>query len=286
MIDTCGTRYEIKEKGDGLWFFNEWEQFLRSVGLQEFDDFIHLSGTVMDRNRRSVVYRLELGVEKTVFYIKIHKNYVKKGLATFFRKVPYNKIELNNMMHYARAGLDELEPVAWGWRSGQEDVSFLILKELDGYISLKEWLESPQCSSARKRKKVAAAVARMLAMMHGNGLAHIDLFTWHIFLKQDGDGITAHPIDLERTKAQGRFPWSQWLIRRKQANDLAVLHLTVPWPQVNFAERMRFYHMYCRERGIDGKDRSFLKLVVAIARHRGRKRKFKVYGVAGQLTQR
>jgi len=124
----------------------------------------------------------------------------------------------------------------------------------------------------------------MLAKMHCGGLAHIDLFSWHVFVKKTGEGhFLAHPIDLERTKVKGGWPWSQWLIRRKQANDLAVLHLTVPWPQVSSAERMRFYHAYCKSLGIRKKDRSFLKLILATARHRGRKRKFKPFGVAARL---
>lgn len=286
MIDTAGTRYEIMKKGESLWFLNDWEEFLGSVGLEELDDFLRLSGKEMDRNRRSVVYRLELGVNKTVFYIKIHRNYVKKGLGTFFRKIPYCKIEVNNMMHYARAGLEELEPVAWGWRSGKVNVAFLLIKELDGYLSLQEWLESPDCLSAKKRRKVSTAIARMLALMHSYGLAHIDLFTWHIFIKKDGDGYRAHAIDFERTKVKGFWPWSQWLMRYRQANDLAVLHLTAPWPQISFSERMRLYHDYCSFIDIKAGDRFFLKRILAIARHRGRKGKFKRFGVADRLRRK
>lgn len=211
---------------------------------------------------------------------------MKNGLGTFFKKVPYCKIELNNMMHYTRAGLAELEPVAWGWRSGKEDVAFLLIKELDGYVSLQEWLKSPDCFSAKKRRKVSTAIARMLALMHSYGLAHIDLFTWHIYLKKDGDGFKAHPIDLERTKVKSFWPWSPWIMRYKQVNDLAVLHLTAPWPQISFSERMRFYYDYCSFVGIKPGDRSFLKRIMAIARHRGRKRKFKRFGVAERLRTR
>lgn len=285
MIDTSGTRYELEEGGDGLWFFKDWGDFLKSAGLTEFDQFVHLSGLEVDRNRRSLVYRLKLGEENHVFYLKLHKNYVKKSLTTLYKKVPLTQIELTNMMHYARAGLDELEPVAWGWRSGAEgDVSFLLIKELEGYQSLQDFLNGPDGSSRQQRRAVARAVEAMLAKMHRCGLAHIDLFSWHVFVKKIEDGhFLAHPIDLERTKVKGGWPWSQWLIRRKQANDLAVLHLTVPWPQISFAERMSFYHAYCKSLGLSDKDRSFVRLILATARHRGRKRKFKPFGVAARL---
>ncbi|MBU0681663.1 MAG: lipopolysaccharide kinase InaA family protein [Proteobacteria bacterium] len=285
MIDCHGTRFELLDQGNGLWIFKKWQDFLLKAGLGDFTDFCTLTGKEMDRNRRSVVYRLELGAAKEVFYLKLHKNYYKKNLATLFRKVPYLQIELANMMEYARAGLKDLEPVAWGWQQGttEGDISFLLIKELSNYKSLQEWLNDPACATPKQRRPLARAVARMMATMHDHGLAHIDLFTWHIFAKKEGEHWTAHPIDLERTKRQGCWPWSKQLNRHKQANDLAVLHLTTPWPQTSWRERMRCYHDYCEFRKFPKGDRFFLAQVLSIARHRGRKGKFQVYGVAEQL---
>ena len=77
-IDTSGTRYQIDSHSKGVWVFRKWQQFLSSLGLKEFDDFLCLHGKLIDRNKRSVVYRLELGVDKQIFYLKIHRNYFKK----------------------------------------------------------------------------------------------------------------------------------------------------------------------------------------------------------------
>lgn len=285
MIDCHDTRFEILDQGQGLWIFKKWQGLLQESGLNQFSDFCTLTGKEMDRNRGSVVYRLELGAAKEIFYLKLHTNYYKRGLKTLFRKVPYAQIELANMMDYCRAGLGELEPVAWGWQPGRPegDISFLLIKELSGYKSLQEWLQDPACATAKQRRPLLLAVARMLATMHDHGLAHIDLFTWHIFAKKEGDQWHAHPIDLERTKRQGSWPWSKLLSRHKQANDLAVLHLTTPWPQVRWTERMRCYHDYCSFRKFPKGDRFFLAQVLSIARHRGRKGKFKFYGVAEKL---
>jgi hypothetical protein len=284
-IDCTGTKNSLCQHGRSLWIFHPWKQFLDEIGLQKFEDFSKLTGKEMDRNRRSVVYRLELGAEKEIFYLKIHTNYYKRGLKTLYRKVPYPQIELANMMEYARAGLKKLEPVAWGWKQGtaEGDISFLLIKELSGYKSLKEWLKDPACATPRQRRPLARAVARMMATMHDHGLAHIDLFTWHIFAKKEGEQWTAHPIDLERTQRQGCWPWSKLLNRHNQANDLAVLHLTTPWPLISLSERMRCYHDYCTLRNLPKGDRFFLAQVLSIARHRGRKGKFQVYGVAEQL---
>jgi len=283
-INTAGTRHVLENRGESLWFFKEWETFLEFAGLTKLDDFLHLTGKEVDRNRKTVVYRIILGDDNQVFYIKLHRNYVKRYVKSFFQKIPYSGIELNNMMHYSRAGLDDLDPVAWGWRSGPGgDDSFLLLKELEGYISLQQWLNGEACASREQRRAVSHAVAVMLAKMHDYGLAHIDLFSWHVFVKKLGHGFYAHPIDLERTKIKQNWFGSEWLMRRKQANDLAVLHLTVPWPQISFAERMRFYAEYCRLRGITDRKRPFLKLVLSIARNRGSKKRFRPYGVAAKL---
>ncbi|MEA3467477.1 MAG: lipopolysaccharide kinase InaA family protein [Thermodesulfobacteriota bacterium] len=285
-IDTTGTRYTMKEGGDGLWFLKGWRDFLKSAGLTTFDQFVHLSGTEVDRNKRSLVYRLKLGEDKQVFYLKLHTNYVRRNLSTLYKKVLITQIELTNMMHYARAGLDELEPVACGWRSGEDGISsFLLIKELDGYQSLQDFLTGSDCSSRQQRRAVAEAVVAMLAKMHGYGLAHIELFSWHIFVKKTKDGhYLAQPIDLERTINKDNWPWSQWLIRRKHANDLAVLNLTVPWPHISSAERMRFYHAYCKTMGISKNDRSFFKLILGIAKHRGRRSKFQPAGVFARMS--
>ncbi len=285
-IDTTGTRYTLEEAGDGLWFFKGWQDFFKSAGLTTFDEFVRLSGEEVDRNRRSLVYRLKLGEGNQVFYLKLHTNYVRRNLTTLYKKVLITQIELTNMMHYARAGLDELEPVACGWRSGKDGISsFLLIKELDGYQSLQDFLNGPDCSSKQERRGVAKAIVAMLGKMHGCGLAHIELFSWHIFVKKTEDGhYLAHPIDLERTVKKNNWPWSQWLIRRKHANDLAVLNLTVPWPQISSAERMRFYHDYCKTMGIRKNDRSLIKRIRAIEKHRGRRSKFQSAGVFTRMS--
>lgn len=286
MFDTHGTRHSATRMSDDLWVFNDWQDFLSAAGLTDFDAIAAQTGKEMDRNRGSVVYRLELGPENEVFYLKLHRNYYKQTLRTLYKKIPYSMIELSCMMHYARAGLDDLEPVAWGWRPNSSDsISFLLIKELTDYQPLDQWLNSPPSKISSERRAVSRAIAEMLGKMHNHGLAHIDLFAWHIFIKKDDGSYKAHPIDLERTRIRGGCLCSRWFIRRKQANDLAVLHLTTPWNLVKSTERMRMYHEYCYFMGGNPKDRSFLKLVLAVAKHRGRKGKFQRFGVAEKLRQ-
>lgn len=282
MIDTYGTRYSIEKLAVDLWVFQGWQDFLKHLKLNTFDSFLGLSGEVVDRNRRSVVYRLVLGEGQRIFYLKIHRNYFKKNLRTLYKTVPVIQTELTNLMHYARAGFDVLEPVACGWHpvKGGGD-SFLLVEDLQGYRSLQEWLADAEIETHGFHGKISEALASMLAKMHTYGLAHVDLFSWHVFLKKDQGKFKAIPIDLERTKIKGNWPfWSQLRIDRKQANDLAALHLTVPWPQVSMRQRLRFFLNYCRLMNGQCGNKRQLRKVLSIAGLRGQHKKFEKFGVA------
>lgn len=284
MIDTNGTRYKIETYSKDVWIFAGWKDFLKECGLDKFMSFMELTGVVVDRNRRSVVYQLELGKKKRRFYLKIHKNYIKKDIRTFFKAVPQILTELKNLMHYARIGFDVLEPVAWGWHPApKEGDSFLLVEELNGYRSLQEWLEDKEYDTMQR--EISEALAVMLAKIHTHGLAHVDLFSWHVFLKKEQSVFTAIPIDLERTKIKGRWPWSPVKIAWKQANDLAALHLTVPWPQVGSWQRLRFYARYCQLTGGLRAKQKYLEKILHIARKRGVHKKFEKFGVSRNCLQ-
>jgi len=286
MIDTSNTRYTYKPWAPGVWAFGGWQGFLRSQGLNEMDDFIALRGEVVDRNRKSLVHKISLGSPAETFYLKKHRGYMKRSWKRFFRSRIMVERELSNLMHYARAGFDALEPVAWGRRPRKKGgESFFLLANLAGFKSLQAWLSDETFAADRMRRKaLGEAVTRMLKGMHEAGLAHVDLFSWHIFLKYQDDTFHAVPIDLERSAVKALWPWSSKKMMRKQANDLAALHLTVPWPQVGFGERMRFFLNYRGHRTLSREDRRLLRKVLAIAQHRGRKNKFEPFGVADRLN--
>ena len=282
MIDTSGTRYKFESRAPGVWTLGGWQEFFRSLGLSNLEDFVKLRGEVVDRNRKSRVHRISLGSPAKTFYLKLHHDYVKRSCRSFFRPMAMVEQELANLMHYARAGFDALEPVAWGWRRAEKSGdSFLLLAELKGYKSLQEWLSDRGLAADPARlRTLIETVALMVKRIHEAGIVHMDLYSWHIFLKPEGDEFLALPIDLERSIIIGSWPWSSRRIMIKQANDLAALHITIPWPQVGFSERMRFFLNYRGHEALSRDDKRFLKKVLARARRRGRQKKFKPFGVA------
>ncbi len=285
MINTINTRYEYKLWSPDVWALNGWYDFLETAKLRNMDDFMSLQGEIVDKNRRSQVHKIDLGSSSRTFFLKKHENYVKRTWKTFFRSVPMIKWELKNLMCYARAGFDALEPVACGWRSkkGGGD-SFMLLAELEGYKSLQDWLSDPDVlDDPIMVRSLSNAVAGMLHRIHKAGLAHVDLFSKHVFLKHHGNKFLAQPLDLERTKVKGNLPWSSWHIRRKQVFDLAALHLTVPWPQVGYTKRLRSFLEYLGHSNLSQDDKLLLRKALKIAADKGQHPKFKSYGVADRL---
>jgi len=188
------------------------------------------------------------------------------------------------MMHYARAGFDHLSPIAWGWRRAAEGGDgFLLLEGLDGYLSLQQWLEKPEAEERTLRKRLSLAVADAVARIHEHGLAHVDLFSWHIFLKQEGEGFVVQPIDLERSELKGNWPWSVLMLHLKQLRDLATLHLSVSWPQVSDSERVRFFLRYQGHQRVIPSDRKLILRIMRITKRLARRKKFRSFGVSGRF---
>ena len=287
MIDTTATRYKFKSFAKDVHVMDGWQEFLQGCGLNSFENFISLKGEVVDRNSRSIVHRLKLGDPPGIFYLKCHRNYARRKASSFFRLEPMIYTELENMMHYARAGFDALDPVAWGWQKGKGGGnSFMLMTDLRDYRPLQAYLDNDLImESAEKRRTISSALSSGLAAMHDAGLAHMDFFTWHVFLRPSLNGYKFQPIDLERSIKKRKMFWSSFIIKRRQVDDLASLHLTVPWPLVSFSERMRFFRDYRKKRGMHGSGHKFLRAILKRCKQRGRKRKFTPYGVAERLRQ-
>jgi len=285
MIDTSGTRYSLQPWSKNVHVFDGWQNFLKNNSLVTLDDFFKLKGDVVDINKRSVVHKITLGESNEVFYLKVHENYTRKDSSTFFKRIPVVQIELENLIYYGRCRLDALEPVAIGWQYNKKTgKGFLLLQDLIGFISLQNWLsDSDFVHNKFLRQKMINNLADMVSIMHENGLAHMDLYSWHIFMKKEEDDFVCQPIDLERTKKIGKWPLSQWLIQRQQARDLAVLHLTVPWPLVSATDRLRFFLRYRKHLRLSKDDKRFIRLILSIVKRLGQRSKFKQFGVGERL---
>lgn len=202
MIDSSGTRYTLLPWSENVHVFDGWQNFLKKNSLVTLENFLKLNGDVVDINKRSVVHKITLGESNKVFYLKVHENYTRKDISTLFKRIPVVQIELENLMYYGRCRLDALEPVAIGWQYNKKTgKGFLLLQDLIGFKSLQKWLSASDfVHNKLLLQKMTNSLADMVSTVHENGLAHMDLYSWHIFMKKEGDDFICQPIDLERTK--------------------------------------------------------------------------------------
>jgi hypothetical protein len=286
MINTSGTRYSLGPWSENVYVFRGWQDFLKKNTLLKFENFFELNGNVVDINKRSVVHRITFGESTDVFYLKVHENYTRKDISTFFKRIPVVQIELENLMYYGRCRLDALEPVATGWQYEKKTGrGFLLLQDLTGFKSLQKWLSDTDFGHNKLLlQKMTNNLADMVSTIHENGLAHTDLYSWHIFMKRVGDDFICQPIDLERTEKSGKWLFSQWFMQRKQARDLAVLFLTVPWPLVSATGRLRFFLRYRNHPRLTKNDKRLIRLILKIAKRLGKRSKFKPFGIGERFT--
>lgn len=288
-IDSKNTPFTFQQLSQNCGVLTEYKAFFNELGLITVDDFFSLRGQIVDKNRRSEVHKIILGNPPKTFYLKLHHNFVKRPKRNPLRKEPMILRELRNMMHYARAGFCELKPAAWGWKKTKKGGrSFLITPELRNYYSLHELLNDPKKNEKNryKLKDMIWATAMMLRKMHDAGITHIDLFSWHIYLKFEDGNISIQPLDLERTRLCGHTPIiAKKIFKRHIIDDLAALNLTVNWPEITIKDRMTFLKIYLNESSTDRIPRKLIHDIIKRSKHRGIKPKFQQFNVIKELKK-
>ncbi len=285
QIDTNNTPLTFRALSHDVGAHEKFYNFFKKQGLTTVNDFFALSGQIVDRNRRSEVHKITLGVPPKTFFLKLHHNFLKRRKFNPFIKEPMILRELKNMALYLKAGISVPLPAAWGVKlDGKEVLSFLITPELENFQSLKVIVESEAFLQNRNiREQVSKSIASTLAKMHKAGLAHIDLFSWHIFVKIGAGKVKVAIIDLERTKQQSKLPFLASNFYKRTMDDLAALNLTVPWPQVSNSMRLRFFNTYISEGGFEQIKYKLIWYILKRSCHRGKKSKFAYYKVAQRL---
>ncbi|MBI4566795.1 MAG: hypothetical protein HY719_00195 [Planctomycetes bacterium] len=132
--------------------------------------------------------------------------------------------EIEKLTAFEAAGFCGPALVAAGWLNLWREPSFLVTRDLAeaGFAPLMVALRAPRLAGER-----AAALARLgqwVAALHGAGLAHRDLYAWHVFA--DAGCARFAAIDLLRLAR----PSSPRALARLAARDLAGVRATVIEP--------------------------------------------------------
>lgn len=195
------------------------------------------------------------------FFVKRQERHSFRTARHGFRKRPTLAREFEALVRL-RAGGVPVPEVAFFGRRGSRAV--LVLPELTGFRSLKEWIrlwEKEGWPDRSTRRRIAEAVAAAIAALHRSSWCHRALHDKHVFLKLDPLGAEmpeVRLIDLERAR-------SSFFRKRAIVKDLGPLYRRTP--QLSPRDRLRFFNCYTALADIRFHRRSLMKAISADGFH-------------------
>ncbi|MCH8253563.1 MAG: hypothetical protein IID36_14035 [Planctomycetes bacterium] len=128
------------------------------------------------------------------------------------------------------------------------------------------WHQEGQIGGALTKRRLLEALADFIALFHGKGYVHRDLYLSHVFFDPDAAPERAlHLIDLQRVK---RPRWRRW---RWIVKDLASLNYSTPAGSASRSDRLRWLKRYLGAVELDRTTKRIAHAVVRktrrIARH-------------------
>lgn len=128
------------------------------------------------------------------------------------------------------------------------------------------WRREGEVGGALTKRRLIEALADFIALFHGKGYVHRDLYLSHVFFDPDATPERAlHLIDLQRVK---RPRWRRW---RWIVKDLASLNYSTPARSASRSDRLRWLKRYLGAVELDRTTKRIAHAVVRktrrIARH-------------------
>lgn len=217
--------------------------------------------------RERDIVRIELPVANAtsvVLFLKRNLRPARKHVWSFFhfggRYRSASDLEWANLRRLEAAGVNVSAPVAVGSTFGPvgERFSFLVTEAAPG-IAFDRLLADERCPI--RRRAAIRSVARCVRRIHAAGYSVPGMYARHLFVDLDDNARTTI-IDIDRCR-------SIKVKRDPIANELSLLHLSVPNVHASRRERLRLLREYLGGHRID---RDLLTRIEAlIAFHRARK---------------
>lgn len=176
---------------------------LERHGLASFDALWALKLEAVDepnteRGGWSSVYRLELG--ERAFYLKRQSNHLTRSLLHPFGEPTFAR-EFRNIRRYTELSIPALQAAFFAERRVPgERRAVLLTRALDGWQDLDSWLPCWHELDALRRGGILRACGELARRLHQAGQMHGCFYPKHIFLREQGAGVEAQLIDLEKTR--------------------------------------------------------------------------------------
>jgi tRNA A-37 threonylcarbamoyl transferase component Bud32 len=243
------SRVEINER---------YRKRLTAVGLATAADFLQLPGPIISGHVNRNVARVEVDGLRGILK-RAHRVAWRERLANALTGFGWisNCARESLILAAARSkGIVVPETIAVG--DDGRGRAFLLVREFDGYVDLRQFAQDSRNGTGHDRKAFARALGVALAQIHQAGLTHPDLYAKHIYV---------HPV----TRAIGFIDWQRSVVRatttwKSRYRDLAALNATLAAHLAAPRERLRCLASYLRHVSSHSRSDSLRRAAKAIAR--------------------
>jgi tRNA A-37 threonylcarbamoyl transferase component Bud32 len=223
-----------------------YQDLLSRLGLTTARDFLALQGVVCSGHPDRHVVRLTLGEGEGAVRVLLKREHRTRwrdrfvnawagyGLASKSRR----EFTILRALHDAPVGAPE------ALATGEDDDgrAFLLIRELEGYRDLRQFLVELAPASYRKRCRFSRFLGSELARLHFAGFVHCDLYAKHVLVQRTSppDCFSLRLVDWQRAKERKQVTWPlRW-------RDLAALDATIADDLASPRDRLRFLSKYLR----------------------------------------
>jgi tRNA A-37 threonylcarbamoyl transferase component Bud32 len=201
---------------------------------------------VVKHGPHRTVYRVALpGVQ---FYLKHYRLANTRAWLRQLVRPSQARVEFHRALRIAARGVPTITPLALGecWRGPRPRENFFLSQNLEDTEPLNHFIETtlPQMSADEQpqvRRRLAVALAELLARMHDQGVLHQDLHPGNLLIRVGGGGIELFVIDLFAVRLQRTLSWETARDNLVMLNRWFVL-------RSGRADRLRFWITYWRLR--------------------------------------
>jgi tRNA A-37 threonylcarbamoyl transferase component Bud32 len=201
---------------------------------------------VVKHGPHRTVYRVDLpGVR---FHLKHYRLANTRAWLRQLVRPSQARVEFHRALRIAARGVPTIMPLALGerWRGPRPRENFLLSQSLEDTEPLNQFIETtlpqmPAHEQPQVRRRLAVALAELLARMHDHGVLHHDLHPGNLLIRQNGSSIELFVIDLFAVRLKRTLSWET------ARDNLVVLNRWFVL-RSDRADRLRFWRTYWRLR--------------------------------------
>jgi tRNA A-37 threonylcarbamoyl transferase component Bud32 len=201
---------------------------------------------VVKHGPHRTVYRVALpGVH---FYLKHYRLANTRAWLRQLVRPSQARVEFRRAARIAARGVPTITPLALGerWRGPRPSENYFISQTLDDSEPLNHFIETtlpalPAAERPRVRRRLAVALAELLARMHDRGVLHNDLHPGNLLVRLREGRVELFVIDLFAVRLRRSLVWETARDNLVMLNRWFVL-------RAGRADRLRFWHTYWRLR--------------------------------------